>query len=297
MLMTARSPTSAALGRALLLTVLSSSLLTAACSKGAADAPAATEAGGGAGGRGGRGGRGGAGGPVPVRTANVEVKSMPVTIPAVGTAEPVSTVQVRAQVTGQLSKIHFSEGQEVRKGAPLFTLDARPFEAALQQAQAVLARDTAQANNAKAQRARYEDLFKRGLIARDQYETQIATANALESTLAADQAAIENARLNLQYATIVAPTSGRTAPLTLHQRDLMRPSVTNPIVDINQVAPNYVTFAVPGRYAPDIRRYQAQQPLKIEATIQPAATPGAPQIAPPKPGTAPLSDGNDGATT
>ena len=129
------------------------------------------------------------------------------TIPAVGTAEPLATVQVRAQVTGQLSAIHFAEGQDVAAGAPLFTLDARPFEAALQQAQAVLARDTAQAKNAQSQRARYEDLFNRGLIARDQYETQIATSLALESTLAADQAQIENARLNLQFTHTSSPRS------------------------------------------------------------------------------------------
>jgi len=181
-------------------------------------------------------------------------------------------------------------------GDPLFTLDARPFEAALQQAEAVLARDTAQAKNAQSQRARYEDLFKRGLIARDQYETQIATSNALESTLAADQAQIENARLNLQYAKIIAPISGRTGSLNVHQGDLVRANDTTPLVVINQVAPIYVTFSVPGRYLPDIRRYQAQQPLKIEAKIQPAGTPGAPQVAPPNPGSAPANDG-DGASS
>ena len=101
---------------------------------------------------------------------------MPVTIPAVGTAEPLVTVQVRAQVTGQLGQVHFAEGQEVRKGDTLFTLDARPFEAALRQAEAVLARDTAQSKNAKSQQARYKELFDKGLIPRDQYETQDATA-------------------------------------------------------------------------------------------------------------------------
>jgi len=232
---------------------------------------------------------------VPVVTTHAVSKAVPVTIPAVGTAEPLATVQIRAQVTGQLSAIHFTEGQDVQKGAPLFTLDARPFEAALQQAQAVLARDAAQAKNAQSQKARYEDLFKRGLIARDQYETQMATANALESTLAADQAAIENARLNLQYAKIIAPISGRTGSLNVHQGDLVRANDTTPLVVINQVAPIYVTFSVPGRYLPDIRRYQAQQGLKIEARIQSAGTPGAPQVAPPNPGTAPPTDG-DGAS-
>ncbi len=249
--------------------------------------------GGGGGGR--AGGRGGAGGPVPVVTTHVASKPMPVTIPAVGTAEPIATVQIRAQVTGQLSAIHFTEGQEVKKGAPLFTLDARPFEAALQQAEAVLARDTAQAKNAQSQRVRYEDLFKRGLIPRDQYETQMATATALESTLAADQAQIENAKLNLQYTKIVAPISGRSGSLNVHQGDLIRANDTTPLVVINQVAPIYVTFSVPGRFLPDIRRYNAQHPLRIETRIQPGGTPGAPQIAPPNPGAAP-ADATDGAS-
>lgn len=253
-----------------------------ACSRegGTGSQQPAADASGRAGGRG--GGRGG--GPVPVVTAHVVSKAVPVTIPAVGTAEPLATVQIRSQVTGQLSAIHFAEGQDVRAGAPLFTLDARPFEAALQQAQAVLARDTAQAKNAQAQRARYEDLFNRGLIARDQYETQLATSLALESTLAADQAQIENARLSLQFTRIVAPISGRTGALNVHQGDLVRANDTTPLVVINQVAPIYVTFSVPGRYLPEIRRYQSQRPLRIDARIQPGGTPGAQQAAPPAPG-------------
>lgn len=271
---------------------------SSACSKNSGsttEQPAGDAGGGGGAGRGGaRGGRGGnGGGPVPVVTTHAVSKAVPVTIPAVGTAEPVATVQIRAQVTGQLSAIHFIEGQEVRKGAPLFTLDARPFEATLQQAEAILARDTAQAKNAQSQRLRYEDLYKRGLIPRDQYETQMANTTALESTLAADQAQIENAKLNLQYTRIVAPISGRTGALNVHQGDLVRANDTAPLVIINQVAPIYVTFSVPGRYLPDIRRYHAQKPLRIEARIQPGGTPGAPQIPPPNPGAAPpeTSDG------
>jgi multidrug efflux system membrane fusion protein len=232
---------------------------------------------------------------VPVVTARAVSKAVPVTIPAVGTAEPLATVEIRSQVTGQLSEVHFREGQDVRKGAPLFTLDARPFQAALQQAQAVLARDSAQAKNAQSQRARYEDLFNRGLIPRDQYETQMANATALEATLAGDQAQIENARLNLQYTRIVAPISGRTGALNVHAGDLVRANDTAPLVVINQVAPIYVSFSVPGRYLPDIRRFQAQQPLRLEARIQPGGTPGAPQTAPPAPGALPAA-GTDGAS-
>jgi len=215
-------------------------------------------------------------------------KAVPVTIPAVGTAEPVTTVQIRAQVTGQLSQVHFREGQDVRKGEPLFTLDARPFQAALQQAQAVLARDTAQAKNATAQKARYQDLFDRGLIARDQYETQMATSAALDATIAADQAQIENARLNLQYTRIVAPITGRTGALGVHEGDLVRANDATPLVIINQVSPIYVSFAVPGRYLPDIRRHQAQQPLHVDARIPAGGTPGAPQVAPPSAGNTPM---------
>ena len=275
--------------RVALLCLLVAAVTGSACSRGAgtgSQQPA--DASGRAGGRG--GGRGG-GGAVPVVTAHVVSKAVPVTIPAVGTAEPLATVQIRAQVTGQLSAIHFAEGQDVKAGAPLFTLDARPFEAALQQAQAVLARDTAQSKNAQAQRARYEDLFNRGLIARDQYETQLATSLALESTLAADQAQIENARLSLQFTRIVAPISGRTGALNVHQGDLVRANDTTPLVVINQVAPIYVTFSVPGRYLPEIRRYQSQHPLRIDARIQAGGTPGAQQAAPPAPGGAPPADG------
>ena len=278
--------------------LVAASLAAPACSKGAgtdqqgAPSDASASRGGGAG----RGGRGaGGGGAVPVVTARVVAKAVPVTIPAVGTAEPLATVQIRSQITGQLSHIHFREGQDVRKGAPLFTLDARPFQAALQQAQAVLARDTAQAKNAQSQRARYEDLFNRGLIPRDQYETQTANASALEATLAADQAQIENARLNLQYTRILAPISGRTGALGVHQGDLVRANDTTPLVVINQVAPIYVTFSVPGRYLTDVRRYQAQQPLPIEARIPPGGTPGAPQLAPPSAGSTLPADTDGGS--
>ena len=238
----------------------------------AAQAPGA---GGAPGARAGGGGRRGGGGPVPVVTARAQAKSVPVNIPAVGTAEPLTTVQVRAQVTGQLSDVHFAEGQEIRKGQLLFTIDPRPFQAALQQAEAVLARDTATAKNAEQQNARYEDLYKRGLIARDQYETQTASAQALQATLAADRAAVDNAKLNLNYTRILAPMSGRTGALGIHVGDLVRANDATPLVVINQVSPIYVTFSVPGRYLGEIRRYQAQKPLLVQARGQAPIAPGA----------------------
>jgi multidrug efflux system membrane fusion protein len=216
-------------------------------------------------GAGGRGGGRGAGVPVPVVISRAEQKAVPVTIPAVGTVEAISSVQIRSQVTGQLSAVHFAEGHEVRKGQPLFSLDPRPFQAALQQAQAVLARDTATLENARTQHTRSESLFQRGLIPREQYESQRAGMAALAATVEADQAVVENARLNVQYAEITAPVSGRTGSLGVHAGDMVRANDTTPLVDINQLSPVYVTFSVPARFLSDIRRYQARNPLSVTA--------------------------------
>jgi membrane fusion protein, multidrug efflux system len=225
----------------------------------------------------GRGGRG-AGGPVPVLTTKVERRAVPLTIPAVGTVESVSSVQIRSQVTGQLSTISFREGQEVRKGDPLFTLDQRPFRAALLQAEAVLARDAATYKNAQLQESRLQNLSERGLISKDQYDTQHANTLALGATIDADKAAIETARVNLLYTEIKSPIDGRTGALNAHVGDLVRSSDTTPLVVINQLAPIYVTFSVPGRFLPDIRRFQAQRPLAVNAlapTDAPDASPAA----------------------
>jgi multidrug efflux system membrane fusion protein len=208
---------------------------------------------------------------IPVVTAPVAVKTMPVTIDAVGTAEAISTVEIRAQVAGQLRRIFFTPGDDVRKGQPLFALDAQPFEAAVHQAEAVVARDAAQANAAKAQRTRFEDLFSRGLIPRDQFEAQAATAAALEASLAADRAQLEQARLNVQYSRISAPIDGRTGELMIHVGDLVRANDTNPLVTIKRLSPIYVTFSVPARFLSDIQHYAAQTPLAVRVRQQAAA--------------------------
>jgi multidrug efflux system membrane fusion protein len=230
-------------------------------------------------GRGGRGGGRGGDGSVPVVTSRAERKAVPVTVSAVGAAEAISSVAIRSQVTGQLTAIHFAEGREVQRGQALFSLDPRPFQAALQQAQAVLARDTATLRNAEADQARTDTLFQRGLVAREQYESQRASVAALAATIEADKAAAETARLNLQYAEITAPITGRTGSLGAHVGDLVRANDTSPLVVINQLAPVYVTFSVPGRLLTDIRRYQAQKPLSVTAASpqpsSPTATPAA----------------------
>jgi multidrug efflux system membrane fusion protein len=235
-------------------------------------------------GPGGPGGGRGGGGAVPVLTARVEQKAMPVTLPAVGSVEAISSVQIRAQVTGQLSAIHFAEGQEVQKGQPLFSLDSRPFQASLKQAEAVLARDTATLQNAQEQLGRNQSLIDRGLVTRDQYETARASVAALTATVAADKAAIETARLNLQYSEIAAPISGRTGALGAHEGDLVRANDTTALVVINQMSPVYVTFSVPGRFLSEIRRYQTQRPLTVSAVV--ATGVGTTTAAPAGPGTA-----------
>jgi multidrug efflux system membrane fusion protein len=213
------------------------------------------------------GGRGGDGAPVPVVTAAAVERSVPVTVTAVGTAEAISTNQVRSQVNGRVAQIHFAEGQDVEAGQPLFTIDPQPFQVALDQATAVLARDTAQATNAQAQVERFENLYKRGLIPRDQYETQMATAAALKATTAADEASVSAAKLNLEYTKIAAPASGRTGALLVHPGDLVQANVATPLVVINQVAPIYVSFAIPGKVLDEIRRAQRNAPLRVTASL------------------------------
>jgi multidrug efflux system membrane fusion protein len=202
---------------------------------------------------------------VPVTVATVVQKPMPIDIRVIGAAEPYSTVAVRAQITGQLTAVAFKEGDDVKKGQVLFSLDRRPLEAALQQAQAVLERDLAQAANAKSQATRYRDLAQRGIATREQVDQIMTNAAAIEATVGADRASIENAKVQLQYATIAAPISGRTGALMVHAGNLVRANDTTPLVVINQVAPIYVTFGVPEAQLPDLKRYMKQGSLHVEA--------------------------------
>ena len=211
---------------------------------------------------------------IPVVTAMAAVRAMPVTLDAVGTAEAISTVSVRAQITGQLKEVLFSPGQDVRAGQRLFALDPRPLEAALRQAEAIVAKDEAQLANAAADRRRADQLLKEGILARSEYDATTATAAALEATLAADRAEVEQARLNLQYAQIVSPLDGQTGALNLHVGDVVRTNDAEPLVTINQLAPIYVAFSVPARFLNDIRKAQAAGALAVTATGQRAATPG-----------------------
>jgi multidrug efflux system membrane fusion protein len=183
----------------------------------------------------------------------------------IGTAEAYSTVAVHAQVTGQLESVNFKEGDDVRKGQVLFTLDRRPLEAALQQAEANLQRDIAQAANARAQAQRYQDLAERGIATEEQLETSRTSATALTATVEADRAAVENAKVQLQYATITSPIAGRTGALMVHEGNLVRANDTTPLVIINQISPIYVSFAIPETRLPELKRYMALGSLRVEA--------------------------------
>ena len=211
------------------------------------------------------GGRGGPPAAVPVTVGAVVQKPMPIELRVIGTAEPYSTVAVHAQMTGQLRSVNFTEGDDVTKDQVLFLLDRRPLESALLQAQANLDRDLAQAANAESQAKRYQDLAKRGIATREQVETTRTGATALNATVGADRAAVENANVQLQYATIAAPLSGRTGALMVHEGNLVRANDVTPLVIINQVSPIFVSFSIPETRLPDLKRYMAQGSLRVEA--------------------------------
>ncbi|MEQ1871764.1 MAG: efflux RND transporter periplasmic adaptor subunit, partial [Vicinamibacterales bacterium] len=213
------------------------------------------------------GGAGGGGGAVPVTVTTVTSQAVPVEIQAIGAVEPLATVAVRAQITGELTSVNFREGEDVAKGQELFTLDRRPLEAVLAQAEANLARDVAQAANARAQAVRYQDLAQRGIATKEQVDTTRTAATALEAVVEADKASIENAKVQLQYATITAPLSGRTGALMVHPGSLVRANDTAPLVVINQVSPISVSFSVPERQLPELKQYMARGPVSVHAEV------------------------------
>jgi multidrug efflux system membrane fusion protein len=202
---------------------------------------------------------------VPVAVGTAIRKAVPLDAGVVGTVEAYSTVSVRSQITGELTDVKFQQGDDVVAGQELFVLDRRPLEGILQQAQATLERDTAQAANAKAIMQRYEQLVERGIVAREQRDNARTSVAALEATLASDRAAVENAKVQLQYATIRAPISGRTGALMVNAGNLVRANDQAPLVIINQLTPIYVSFGLPEPMLPELRRYMARGTLRVEA--------------------------------
>ena len=232
---------------------------------------------------------------VPVAVATVEQKAMPVQIQALGSVEAYSVVSVKAQVGGELVRVHFKEGQDVKKGDMLFTIDRRPFEAVLAQAQATvsqhqaqvrqaeanLARDEAQLENARVEEERYKRLVSGGFVAREQYDQFLTTLKTAQATIEADQAAVataralvradeslvESARLNLAYTEIKSPIDGRTGSLMLHEGNVVRSGGTSDstLLVINQVHPIYVSFTVPQQQLSEIKTYMQAGSLSVDA--------------------------------
>ncbi len=204
---------------------------------------------------------------VPVTIASVVQKDVPLQVRVIGNVEPYSTVQIKSQINGALEKVYFKEGDEVRQGQLLFEIDKRPFQAALDQAKGNLARDLAAASNARIQAARYTRLEAEGVAAREQADAMRSDADSKEAAVKADEASVEDAKVQLSYCSIYSPITGRTGNLTVKPGNLVKANDVPVLVTINQVSPIYVTFAVPEQNLADIKKYMAQSKLKVEAEV------------------------------
>jgi len=224
-------------------------------------------AGGRGGGRSGGQGRGGSREAIPVLVATAAQKSVPIQIRAVGNVESYSTVSIKSQITGVLTKAHFKEGQNVKDGQLLFTIDPRPLEAALKQAEATLARDTAQLQNAREQARRYAELVKKQYVSQEQYDQIRANADAAEAVVQADLAVVENAKVQLSYCYIYSPLNGQVGTLLVNEGNLVRVNDGTPLVVINQLTPIYVTFSVPEQNLVELKRRMASGKLKVDASF------------------------------
>jgi len=212
---------------------------------------------------------------VPVVVATAERRDIPVQLSAIGAVEAYSTVSVKSNIGGEVTAVHFQEGDFVRKGQVIFTIDQRPYVAALHQAEGNLARDEAQTANAEAQARRYVALQKEGVVASEQAETMDSQAAAMRALVLADKAAVENARVQLQYCTITSPIDGRTGNLAVKAGNLVKANDTPILVTINQITPIYVTFTVPEQFLPQIKQYMQQKALAVAATFPNASQPPA----------------------
>ena len=198
-----------------------------------------------------KGGRGPMPAPtVPVRVATVRQQSMPHFLNGLGTVTPSADVLVTSRVDGQLMRLHFTEGQHVSAGDLLAEIDPRPFEAALAEARGTLARDKAQLVNARRDLDRYAKLAAGDYIARQQYESQRATVRQYEGTVAADEAAVQSAALQLEYSRIVAPVSGRLGLRNVDEGNMIKASDTEGLVRITEITPCYVVFTLPENRVP-----------------------------------------------
>jgi membrane fusion protein, multidrug efflux system len=201
---------------------------------------------------------------VPVLVAQAAKRDVPVEIQGVGTVQAYSFVSIRSQVTDEIVKVHFREGQEMKAGDLLFTLDPRPFEAALNQAKANLQRDEAQMVNSRVSFERTSNLFASKIASQAEYDLAEATYQSAQSTVGADQAVITNAQVNLGYTAIRSPIDGRTGNLTVKEGNVVK-APDDVLVTLTQIRPIYVAFAVPEQYLPAIRRRAGESTLGVQA--------------------------------
>lgn len=211
---------------------------------------------------------------VPVRVAVAVQKSVPVQLQAIGTVEAFATVSVKSRVDGELVGVHFREGQDVKRGELLFTIDPRPFQVALREAQARLERDIALADKAEMDAQRYAELVANNHVSRDKYEQFRANAEALRALTAADRAIVERAQLQLDYCTIRAPMAGRTGRLLVDVGSQIKAGDDKGVlVEIAQIMPIHVAFAVPQQNLTEIKARMAGGVLTVAAQI-----PGTPPV-------------------
>ncbi|MGP1682966.1 MAG: efflux RND transporter periplasmic adaptor subunit, partial [Giesbergeria sp.] len=202
---------------------------------------------------------------VPVSVATVAQQTVAVRIQAIGNVEAYSTVALKARVDGQIVAVNFKEGQKVRKGAVLFKIDPRPFEATLRQAEANLMRDTAQKEQTRSQERRYQELLQKNFVSKEAYAQIRTNADTAAAVALASKAAVDNARLQLEYCTIRSPLDGFVGKVMLQMGNMVKANDSNPLVVINQVQPIYVNFAVPEQRLSVIRYHMAKGKLTVDA--------------------------------
>ncbi len=203
---------------------------------------------------------------VPVRTDAARLADIPFEIRSIGNVEAYNTVAVKAQVNGEIVKVSFKEGQYIAKGDLLFKIDPRPYEAALRQAEANLARDRAQAKKAAEDVARYTALIQKGYVARQDYDQVIATGDALNATVKADLAAVEANRLQLDYTEIRSPISGMVGNTAIDIGNIVKANDAT-LVTVNQINPVNVAFTVPEGHLGEVKKYMAFGAMRVEASI------------------------------
>jgi multidrug efflux system membrane fusion protein len=205
---------------------------------------------------------------IPVTVSPVLEKTIPVQIKAIGNVEAYATVSIKSRVGGELKKVYFRGGQDVKDGDLLFTIDPDPYEAALKQTQANLAKSIALLKKAEEDRTRYADLVQKDYISQEQYDQARTNVDALKAQIKADQAAVDNARLQVIYCAIRAPLSGRTGDLLADKGNMIKAQDDNKsLVVINQIQPIYVSFAVPEKDLNEIKKYAAAGQLKLKAMV------------------------------